>query len=100
MKGQVTYHPEWWRYFGGLADKIEGAVVPIDKPDTFAFTRREPMGVVAALTAWNSPLLFIAWKCAPALAAGCTVVVKPSVFVLVLLLVFVVLFFLAGFSVG
>ena len=80
MRGQVNYHPEWWRYFGGLADKIEGAVMPIDKPDVMAFTRHEPVGVVAALTAWNSPLLFIAWKCAPALAAGCTVVVKPSEF--------------------
>lgn len=80
MRGQLSYHPEWWRYFGGLADKIEGAVVPIDKPDTFAFTRHEPMGVVGVLTAWNSPLLFIAWKCAAALAAGCTVVVKPSEF--------------------
>lgn len=78
MLGQVTYHPEWWRYFGGLADKIEGSVTPIDKPDMFAFTRHEPIGVVGALTAWNSPLLFIAWKCAPALAAGCTVVIKPS----------------------
>lgn len=78
MRGQVNYNPEWWRYFGGLADKIEGAVVPIDKPDTFAFTRHEPVGVVGALTAWNSPLLFIAWKCAAAIAAGCTVVVKPS----------------------
>ena len=64
MLGQLRYHPEWWRYFGGLADKIEGAVVPIDKPDMFAFTPHEPVGVVAALTAWNSPLLFIAWKCA------------------------------------
>ena len=54
--------------------------MPIDKPDMFAFTRREPIGVVAALTAWNSPLLFVAWKCAPALAAGCAVVVKPSEF--------------------
>lgn len=39
MLGQVRYHPEWWRYYGGLADKVEGAVVPIDKPDMFAFTR-------------------------------------------------------------
>jgi (Z)-2-((N-methylformamido)methylene)-5-hydroxybutyrolactone dehydrogenase len=78
MLGQVQYHPEWWWYYGGLADKIQGALVPIDKPDTFAFTRHEPVGVVAALTAWNSPLLFVAWKCAPALAAGCAVVVKPS----------------------
>ena len=80
MLGQLRYHPEWWYYYGGLADKIEGAVVPIDKPDHFTFTTHEPVGVVGALTAWNSPLLFIAWKCAPALAAGCAVVVKPSEF--------------------
>jgi len=80
MLGQLRYHPEWWYYFGGLADKIEGGVVPIDKPDHFAFTTHEPVGVVGALTAWNSPLIFIAWKCAPALAAGCAVVVKPSEF--------------------
>src|SRR5690606_11634791 len=78
MRGQVLYHPQWWRYFAGLADKIEGSVMPIDKPDHFAFTRQEPVGVVAAITAWNSPLLFIAWKCAAAIAAGCTVVIKPS----------------------
>lgn len=80
MLGQLRYHPEWWYYFGGLVDKIEGGVPPIDKPEMFAFTTHEPVGVVAALTAWNSPLLFVAWKCAPALAAGCAVVVKPSEF--------------------
>ena len=80
MKAQMTYHPEWWYYFGGLADKIEGSIVPVDKKDVFSFTMYEPLGVVAAITAWNSPLLFIAWKCAPALAAGNTVVVKPSEF--------------------
>ncbi len=80
MLGQMRYHPEWWYYFAGLADKVEGSTIPIDKPDHFAFTTHEPVGVVGAITAWNSPLLFIAWKCAPALAAGCTVVVKPSEF--------------------
>jgi acyl-CoA reductase-like NAD-dependent aldehyde dehydrogenase len=80
MRGQVNYHAEWWRYFGGLCDKVEGRVMPIDKPDIFAFTRQEPVGVVGALTAWNSPLLFVAWKCAAAIAAGCTLVVKPSEF--------------------
>ena len=100
MLGQVRYHPEWWRYFGGLADKIEGAVVPIDKPDMFAFTRHEPVGVVAALTAWNSPLLFVAWKCAAAIAAGCTVVVKPSEFASVSTLEFAALTKEAGFPDG
>jgi aldehyde dehydrogenase (NAD+) len=100
MLGQVRYHPEWWRYFGGLADKIEGAVVPIDKPDMFAFTRHEPIGVVGALTAWNSPLLFVAWKCAAAIAAGCTVVVKPSEFASVSTLEFAALTKEAGFPDG
>jgi (Z)-2-((N-methylformamido)methylene)-5-hydroxybutyrolactone dehydrogenase len=78
MGAQVRYLPQWYLYYGGLADKIEGAVIPIDKAQTFNFTRREPVGVVAAITPWNSPLLLVSWKLAPALAAGCTVVVKPS----------------------
>jgi aldehyde dehydrogenase (NAD+) len=100
MKGQVMYHPNWWRYFAGLADKIEGRMVPIDKPDHFAFTRREPIGVVAAITAWNSPLLFVAWKCAAALAAGCTVVVKPSEYASASTLEFAALTKEAGFPDG
>jgi len=100
MRGQVLYHPQWWRYFAGLADKIEGSVMPIDKPDHFAFTRQEPVGVVAAITAWNSPLLFIAWKCAAAIAAGCTVVIKPSEFASVSSLEFADLTRQAGFPDG
>ncbi|MCA1444170.1 aldehyde dehydrogenase [Ensifer sp. IC4062] len=80
MRTQLGYIPEWFRYFGGLADKIEGAVLPIDKPDMFTYTRHEPVGVVAAITPWNSPLMLATWKLAPALAAGCTVVLKPSEF--------------------
>ncbi|MEM9139677.1 MAG: aldehyde dehydrogenase [Pseudomonadota bacterium] len=78
MAAQLRYHPEWWYYYAGLADKIEGSTIPIDKPDHFGFTTHEPVGVVGAITAWNSPLMFVAWKAAPALAAGCTVVIKPS----------------------
>jgi (Z)-2-((N-methylformamido)methylene)-5-hydroxybutyrolactone dehydrogenase len=100
MRGQLNYHPEWWRYFGGLADKIEGAVMPIDRPDMMAFTRHEPVGVVAALTAWNSPLLFVAWKCAAAIAAGCTVIVKPSEFASVSTVEFAALTKEAGFPDG
>ena len=100
MLGQLKYHPEWWRYFGGLADKLEGGVVPIDKPDHFAFTTQEPVGVVGALTAWNSPLLFIAWKCAPAIAAGCSIVVKPSEFTSASTLEFAALTKEAGFPDG
>ncbi len=100
MKGQLDYHPEWWRYYGGLADKVEGAVMPIDKPDHFGFTTHEPIGVVGALTAWNSPLLFVAWKCAPAIAAGCAVVVKPSEFASASTLEFAALTREAGFPDG
>jgi acyl-CoA reductase-like NAD-dependent aldehyde dehydrogenase len=100
MLGQLRYHSEWWWYYGGLADKLEGAVTPIDKPEIFAFTRHEPVGVVAALTAWNSPLLFVAFKCAPAIAAGCAVVVKPSEFASASTLEFAALTREAGFPPG
>jgi aldehyde dehydrogenase (NAD+) len=80
MGGQTKYLAEWYRYFGGLADKVEGAVIPTDKPGIFNFTRHEPLGVVAMITPWNSPLLLLAWKLAPALAAGNTAVIKPSEF--------------------
>ncbi len=80
MGAQTKYLAEWYRYFGGLADKVEGSVLPSDKPGIFNFTRHEPLGVVAMITAWNSPLLLLAWKLAPALAAGNTAVVKPSEF--------------------
>src|SRR3546814_8436722 len=69
---------ECFYYFGGLADKIEGSVIPSDKAGHFNFTKHEPVGVVAAIIPWNSPLFLAAWKMAPALAAGCTLVFKPS----------------------
>lgn len=78
MSAQVRYTAQWYYYYGGLADKIEGAVLPSDKPDMVNFTRLEPIGPVVAITAWNSPLLLAAYKVAPALAAGNTVVIKPS----------------------
>lgn len=78
MQGQCRYIPQWFYYYGGLADKIEGSVLPIDKPDMFTYTSREPVGVVVAITPWNSPLLLTTWKLAPALAAGCTIILKPS----------------------
>ena len=80
MLAQVAYIPQYFRYFGGLADKIEGAVLPIDKAETFNFTRHEPLGVCVAITAWNSPLLLAVNKLAPGLAAGNSFVVKPSEF--------------------
>lgn len=100
MRTQLRYIPEWFRYFGGLADKIEGAVLPIDKPAMFAFTRREALGVVAAIVPWNSPLLLLTWKLAPLLAAGNTVVIKPSEHASCSTLKFVELFERAGFPPG
>lgn len=78
ISAQVRYLPEYFYYFGGLADKVEGAVLPIDKAETFAFTRYEPLGACVAITAWNSPLLLAVNKLAPGLAAGNTFVLKPS----------------------
>jgi aldehyde dehydrogenase (NAD+) len=100
MGGQVRYLPQWYYYYGGLADKIEGSVIPIDKADTFNFTRHEPVGVVAAITPWNSPLLLTSWKLAPLLAAGCTAVVKPSEHTSVSMLEFCKLLDEAGFPKG
>jgi aldehyde dehydrogenase (NAD+) len=100
MTAQLRYIPEWFRYFGGLADKIEGAVLPIDKTGMFAFTRREPLGVIAAIAPWNSPLMLLTWKLAPLLAAGNTVVIKPSEHSSASTLAFVELFAEAGFPAG
>jgi (Z)-2-((N-methylformamido)methylene)-5-hydroxybutyrolactone dehydrogenase len=100
MRMQLRYMPQWYRFFGGLADKIEGRVIPIDKPGVFNFTREEPLGVVAAVTPWNSPLMLATWKLAPALAAGNTVVWKPSEFSSVSALAFGRLFEKAGFPPG
>ena len=100
MGAQLKYHPESWYYYAGLADKIEGAVVPIDKPGHLAFTTHEPIGVVGSLTAWNSPLMFVAWKAAPAIAAGCSIVIKPSEFTSASALEFAALTVEAGFPPG
>jgi aldehyde dehydrogenase (NAD+) len=91
---------QWYYYYAGLADKIEGAVIPTDKPDTFNYTRHEPLGVVAAIIPWNSPLLLLAWKLAPALAAGNTVVIKPSEYTSASTLEFMKLVEAAGFPPG
>ena len=100
MSAQTAYMAQWYHYYGGLADKIEGAVIPTDKPDMFNYTRHEPLGVVAAIMPWNSPLLLTAWKLAPALAAGNTVVIKPSEFTSASALEFMKLVEEAGFPPG
>ena len=75
---QATYIAEYFHFYAGAADKIEGSTLPIDKPNMFVFTNREPLGVVAAIVPWNSQLFLTAVKIGPALAAGNTVVLKGS----------------------
>lgn len=78
VRGQVLNIAQWFYYYAGLADKVGGDVIPVNKPGVFNYTRLEPLGVVVAITPWNSPLSLTAWKMAPALAAGNTIVIKPS----------------------
>lgn len=75
---QIAYVAEYYRYYAGISDKIEGSYLPIDKPDMDVWLRREPIGVVAMVVPWNSQLFLSAVKIGPALAAGCTMVVKAS----------------------
>ncbi len=100
MLGQWQYLPEWLYYFAGVATQACGEVLPSDRPNFFAFTKKEPIGVVAAITPWNSPGLLMMFKLAPALAAGCTFVVKPSEYTPVSTLVFAELVEEAGFPPG
>ncbi|MET4432943.1 aldehyde dehydrogenase [Mycolicibacterium sp. 624] len=100
MRGQIHAVPRWYRYFGGLADKLEGTTVPMESPSLFNYTTREPLGVIGCITPWNSPLLLGAWKFAPALAAGNTVVVKPSEHASMSTLLFAQCFEDAGFPPG
>jgi aldehyde dehydrogenase (NAD+) len=100
MLPQVRMAADWYRYYAGLADKIEGAVIPTGKSDMFTFTRHEPLGVVALITPWNSPLLLLSHKLATALAAGNVVIIKPSEFTSASTLEFAELFALAGIPPG
>lgn len=100
MLAQLQYLPNYYYYYGGLADKIEGSVIPLDKAGYFNYTRYEPLGVIGIITPWNSPLNLMTWKLAPALAAGNTVVIKPSEFTSVSALEFVRLVQEAGFPDG
>ncbi|WP_109842504.1 aldehyde dehydrogenase [Bordetella pseudohinzii] len=93
---QMRYMANYYYYYGGLADKMEGSVIPTDKSGVFNYTKYEPLGVVACITPWNSPLPLASMKIAPALAAGNTVVCKPSEFTSASLLELAKLFDLAG----
>ena len=97
---QSRYVADYYRYYAGLADKIEGATLPIDKPDMHVFTTREPIGVVAAIVPWNAQMFLTATKLGPALAAGCTIVLKASEIAPCTMLEFARLIEQAGFPKG
>ncbi|WP_170393811.1 aldehyde dehydrogenase [Ruegeria arenilitoris] len=97
---QTGYVADYYRYFAGLADKVEGTVLPIDKPDMHVFTTREPIGVVAAIVPWNAQMFLTATKLGPALAAGCSVVLKASEIAPAPMLEFARLIEQAGFPPG
>jgi aldehyde dehydrogenase (NAD+) len=100
MSGQMRSLAEWYDYFAGFADKIEGRVVDTGRDNFVGLVMREPVGVVAAVIPWNSPLLQLTWKTAAALAAGCTIVAKPSEHAPVSIMRFAELFERAGFPPG
>ena len=78
MRGQMAGLPEYYHYYAGLADKIQGDVIPTSDRSVLNYTVREPLGVVGAITPWNSPLTLTTSKLAPALCSGNTMVIKPS----------------------
>lgn len=100
VNSQVRYVGEYFHYYAGLADKVQGHVVPNDKGGALTYIRYEAKGVVGIITPWNSPLTLTSWKLAPALAAGCTAVIKPSEFTSCAIVEFADLFRRAGFPDG
>jgi len=96
----VTAASRYYRFFGSYADKIRSEVIPMDNPDLFDYTLREPIGVIAIVTPWNAPLSILANALAPALAAGNTVVIKPSEYTSVTTLEFARIAEKAGFPKG
>ncbi len=99
-KNQMHFAARNYRFFADYADKLYGEVIPLDNPSLFDYTLREPYGVVVLITAWNSPMSLLGNKLAPALAAGNTVVVKPSEYTSVTTLEFAKLVKKAGFPDG
>jgi aldehyde dehydrogenase (NAD+) len=100
VNSQVRYVGEYFHYYAGLADKVQGHVVPNDKGGALTYIRYEAKGVVGIITPWNSPLTLTSWKLTPALAAGCTAVIKPSEFTSCAIVEFADLFRRAGFPDG
>jgi acyl-CoA reductase-like NAD-dependent aldehyde dehydrogenase len=100
MRGQLATLPEYYWYYAGLADKIHGDVIPTSDRRVLNYTTREPLGVVGAITPWNSPLTLTTSKLAPALCAGNTVVIKPSEYTSATVLKLAELALAAGFPPG
>lgn len=99
-KSQMFFSARCYRFFAGMADKLVGETKPLDTIDAFDFTTREPMGVCALITPWNSPIAILTNKLAPCLAAGNTCVVKPSEFTSISTLYFADIVKRAGFPSG
>jgi acyl-CoA reductase-like NAD-dependent aldehyde dehydrogenase len=97
---QTAYVADYYRYFASLATTLEGTVIPIDKPDMHVYTSREPIGVVCAIPPWNAQMFLTATKLGPALAAGCTVIIKASEVAPCPMLKFAELIHQAGFPPG
>lgn len=97
---QMVFAARQYRFFAGLADKLWGRVIPLDKLDVFDYSVREPLGVAVLITAWNSPMGLLSNKLAPALAAGNCVVIKPSEYASVTTLEFTKFIEKAGFPKG
>lgn len=97
---QMKFVARNYRFFAGYSDKLYGETIPLDNNDLFNYTKREPIGVIALITSWNSPLSILTNKLAPALAAGNTVVIKPSEYTSATTLEFVKLIEQAGFPKG
>ncbi|MFT4630474.1 MAG: acyl-CoA reductase-like NAD-dependent aldehyde dehydrogenase [Arenicella sp.] len=97
---QTAYVADYYRYFASLATTLEGSVIPIDKPDMHVYTSREPIGVVCAIPPWNAQMFLTATKLGPALAAGCTVIIKASEVAPCPMLKFAELIHQAGFPPG
>lgn len=100
VHGQTLGLAKYCYYYAGLAESLGGETIPLSVPDMLNYTVREPIGVVAAITPWNSPLSLLMWKAAPALAAGNTLVVKPSEVTPISTLILAKLFEEAGFPAG
>jgi aldehyde dehydrogenase (NAD+) len=100
MRGQLATLPEYYYYYAGLADKVHGEVIPTSDRQVLNYTMREPLGVVGAITPWNSPLTLTTSKLAPALCVGNTVVIKPSEYTSATVLKLAELAIEAGFPPG